>query len=194
MKEVHNDILSNGLNGDILEFGTWKGLGLIYLSKIFNRTDINYIAVDSFEGLPQSSTIWKKGNFNNTDETIARDNILKYGKVGEGKLFVIKGWFDDVKVGSQVSKLAENLLLVHLDADLGDSTTAALDIIGSMLHNRKKPLYILFDDWGCHPDEVPDAFHDWVLRNNVKFKFKIVKLCSTKLTRYYKLIFDSSSS
>lgn len=193
MKEVHNDILSNGLSGDILEFGTWKGLGLIYLSKIFKSAEIKYIAVDSFEGLPQSSTIWKKGSFNNTNEKIARDNILKYGIVGDTNLVVIKGWFDDAEVGSQVSKFAENLLLVHLDADLGVSTTAALDIIGSMLHNRKMPLYILFDDWGCHPDEVPDAFHNWVISNNIKFKFKAVKLSSTKLTRYYKLIFDSSS-
>lgn len=189
MKAVKDEIVSGGLKGDILEFGTWQGLGMIYLSNIFENENIKYIGVDSFEGLPDSSTIWKKGSFNDTSEQNAKENILKFGKVNPENLYLIKGWFDDPYVKKRLSEVSDDILLVHLDADLGSSTKVALELLESFLLNRTKPLFLLFDDWGCHPDEVPDAFWNWVLTNHEKYKFNLKKLCSTNLTRYYKLDF-----
>ena len=102
---------------------------------------------------------------------------------------MIKGWFDDPYVKKRLSEVSDDILLVHLDADLGSSTKVALELVQSFLLNRTKPLFLLFDDWGCHPDEVPDAFWNWVLTNHEKYKFNLTKLCSTNLTRYYKLDF-----
>ena len=189
IKCIKDEIDKVGLKGDVLEFGTWQGLGIIYLSNIFENRNMKYIGVDSFEGLPDSSTIWKKGNFNDTKESNAKENILKFGKVNPENLFLIKGWFDDPIVKEKLLEVCDDILLVHLDADLGSSTKIALELIEGFISNRSKPLYLLFDDWGCHPDEVPDAFWNWVLLNHNKYKFSLTKVCSTNLTRYYKLDF-----
>jgi len=189
MKYIKDEITKNGLEGDVLEFGTWQGLGMIYLSNIFDNYKMKYIGIDSFEGLPDSSTIWTKESFNDTSEQNARKNILQFGKVEPENLHLIKGWFDEPIVKKKLSTLSDNILLVHLDADLGSSTKVALDLIEGFLALREKPLYLLFDDWGCHPDEVPDAFWNWVIKNHSKYNFKAIKLYSTNLIRYYKLDF-----
>src|SRR4051812_694459 len=49
MKSIVSEIESANLKGDILEFGTWQGLGLIILSRLFNSPHRSYIGVDSFE-------------------------------------------------------------------------------------------------------------------------------------------------
>lgn len=189
MKAIKDEIVKCQLTGDILEFGTWQGLGLIYLSNLFDDSQIKYIGIDSFEGLPDSSTIWKKGHFNNTTEDSARVNIEKYGKLSSEQLVLIKGWFDNPYVKNRLLEVSSDILLVHLDADLGSSTKDALSLIENFLVERSKPLYLLFDDWGCHPDEVPDAFNEWVFLNREKYNFKPNKLFSTNLTRYYRLDF-----
>ena len=57
------------------------------------------------------------------------------------------------------------------------------------LIERKEPIYFLFDDWGCHPDEVPEAFYSWLEQSTIAFKVHAEKLSSTRFTRYYRLTF-----
>ena len=48
-------------------------------------------------------------------------------------------------------------------------------------------MYFLFDDWGCHPDEVPEAFYEWIRHYQVECRFNVDRLSSTRFTRYYRL-------
>jgi hypothetical protein len=89
----------------------------------------------------------------------------------------------------KLHNMVKDVILVHFDADLGISTKEALTCIEPYIANRKKPIYLLFDDWGCHPDEVPDAFYAWVEENKKKNKFNLQKVSSTRYTRYYKINF-----
>jgi hypothetical protein len=72
---------------------------------------------------------------------------------------------------------------------LGKSTEEALKVAENYLKmaKPKTPFYFLFDDWGCHPEEVPDAFHEWLQNFKKSNNANFTKVCSTKLTRYYRV-------
>ena len=193
MKNICEEIVATGLEGDVVEFGTWQGLGLILLSRCFSgdRTRRKLIGIDSFEGLPESSTVWRKGTFSNTSiEEVKRNTESKMGPNDRLSVELIKGWFSDRAVEEELSALCKEIALVHFDADLGSSTTQALALIQPYLINRTKPVYFLFDDWGCHPDEVPDAFLNWLSGARATLSLQAHKLCSTRFTRYYKITFN----
>lgn len=188
MKKIAEEIIDNNYSGDIVEFGTYQGLGLIYFSKLFSTMNKLFIGIDSFEGLPINSTIWEKGMFNDTSLNFVYDNLNTYSPAS--RFHLIKGWYNEPRVKEELCKTTNDIILIHFDADLKVSTNEALMCINSFLENRKKPIYFLFDDWGCHPDEVPDAFYEWVQKYQVEYKFDIEKISSTRFTRYYKLIFN----
>jgi len=189
MQKIIAEIKQTGLKGDVVEFGTWQGLGLVILHRLFDNKEMKFIGIDSFEGLPVDSNFWRKGMFNNTSLNYTIDNLKKYTGTTE-QFHLIKGWFSDSIVKESLYKTTNDVALVHLDADLGVSTTQALDVIRPYLVNRKKPIYFLFDDWGLHPDEVPDAFLNWANREARLLGFEAVKLSSTRCTRYYRLDFN----
>lgn len=181
------------IKGDIVEFGSWQGLGLIYFARLLgsNPNNRRLIGIDSFEGLPHDSTIWKKGDFANTELNFVASNFFKYAPINFNKefFFLIKGWFSDTTVRDYLHSRVNEIALVHFDADLYTSTKEALALIEPYLKDQVDPIYFLFDDWGCHQDEVPDAFYEWLGEINTRQKITAIKLSSTKLTRYYKLLF-----
>ena len=77
MNSIKDEIELSDFEGDILEFGTWQGLSLILLSMLFSQGHHQRMAIgiDSFEGLPISSTIWEKGAFSNTSIDVAKNNL-----------------------------------------------------------------------------------------------------------------------
>lgn len=188
MKQLTIEIEQLNIPGDVVEFGTWRGLGLLLLSKSFSPHKLSrqYIGIDSFEGLPETSTIWTKGKFSNTSFEISYQNIAK--NIDPGcKFFLIKGWFSDLAVAAKLYNKTRDIVMVHFDADLGSSTTEALKIIEYYLEGLTHPVYFLFDDWGCHPDEVPDAFYEWLNRPDIRNKIKAEKVSSTRFTRYFRV-------
>lgn len=193
MKAIVEEIKINSVPGDFVEFGTWQGNSLIYFARLLNPDyqDRKLVGIDSFEGLPHDSTIWGKGLFSNTELNFVMDNVIKYSppNLDPKNLLLIKGWFSDEAVRMELQTNVKNVALVHFDADLRSSTETALRLIEPYLLNRNKPMYFLFDDWGCHPDEVPDAFLEWLEEYGKKKFVKATKLTSTRFTRYYKLTF-----
>jgi hypothetical protein len=194
MKKIIEDIeneVNNFNSGDIIEFGTWQGLGLIYFARLLesNPNNRKLIGIDSFEGLPHSSTIWKKGDFSNTELQLVKSNIINHApkEFDANNIILIKGWFNDEKVKNALYNNTSNVSLIHFDADLYSSTKQALQLIEPLILNSKNPIYLLFDDWGCHQAEVPDAFYEWIEKIKLKTNFTIEKISNTKYTRYYKL-------
>lgn len=189
MKKVLLEVEKLSLEGDIVEFGTWEGDGLILFDMaIDKKTNKKLIGIDSFEGLPESSTIWSKGTFsNNSRERV--HNILKSNLKNFSNFELIQGWFDEPKVANDLYEKINDISIVHLDADLGSSTKTALQILERYMHDRKLPIFLLFDDWGCHPDEVPDAFYSWLSNAKFKYNIKTKIIATTNKTRYYKLSF-----
>ena len=129
MKKIINDINENEISGDVLEFGTWQGTSLILISNLFNHGICNktFVGVDSFEGLPESSTIWKRGDFNNTSIDLVKKKIDNH-VTKKSNIILVKGWFNDPKVHQEIYDKISSVSLVHFDSDLGSSTSDALKI------------------------------------------------------------------
>lgn len=191
-RDIANEIQANNLAGDIIEFGTHRGTGLLMLAQCFENSlcPRQFFGIDSFEGLPESSTIWVKGKFNDTSEDLTLEKIeSRFPKNSMLRYHLIKGWFNEQHVSNELYAKCSNPILVHFDADLGSSTTTALTIMEHYLVDRKDPIYFCFDDWGCHPDEVPVAWAAWIHQAADKFKLSAEEISSTYLTKNFRLSF-----
>ena len=189
MKKILLEVENSKIKGDLLEFGTWQGQSLILFDLAMqNKSEKMLIGVDSFKGLPHSSHNWIKGGFSNTNKDILLKNLNKNITNFKG-VDLIEGWYDDPKTIEKIYYKVKDICAVHLDCDLGSSTTTALKIIERYLIDRVEPLFILFDDWGIHHKEVPDAFNSWLEKVVPKYKIKAKVIYYTKFTRYYKLSF-----
>ena len=67
----------------------------------------------------------------------------------------------------------------------------ALEIVEELLIGRKEPIYFLFDDWGCHPDEVPPAYENWLESNSRKLNITSTVISETRWTKYFRIDFNS---
>ena len=184
----------NEITGDFLELGVFQGYSLIFFDRFLEK-DKKIIGIDTFEGLPHDSVdvslgqksveVWVKGEFNNTSVDNVKKSLTKF-KCRDVSL--LQGVFSEKKIKEELSKLSDHISIVHIDCDLRDSAYDALELIKSYL-NQKKTMFILFDDWGVHQNEIPDGFYKWVNENQSKFNFNLEKIYTTNYTRYYKLSF-----
>jgi hypothetical protein len=192
IKAIVREVNECQVPGDIVEFGTWQGLGLLLFNLALGDNSYNrkLIGLDSFEGLPENSNGWQKGEFSDTSLLSAKQNLTSHISNGQ-KFHLIKGWFGSRQVVEEFNSSVDAISIVHFDADLGSSTTTALQMIERYLSGRKMPIYFLFDDWGCHPDEIPEAFNLWLERASIQYRLKAEKISSTRFTRYYRIVFKS---
>lgn len=183
IERIFKEISRRGLQGDIVEFGSYQGYSLkwlIYFRDKYKLTK-NIIGVDAFEGLPISSTIWKKGEFSDTSKQILINNIKKSLKIDDLEknfIFVIQGYFDDSIVRERINKITKKILIAHIDCDLGFSCDQVLDIVGTS--NLNEEYYLLFDDWGCHQDEIPKSFSRFVSTKRIDNYKEISETIFTK--------------
>ena len=170
-----------------MEFGTFQGLFLIWLARFRNKYGLNHkkiIGIDSFEGLPLNSNSWKKGQFGNTEKSFVLNNLRHYLNPEEHcNIELIQGWFTDQNVKHSLYEKTQAISLIHFDADLKVSTDQAFEIIDPYLYSGNSH-FLLFDDWGCHPNEVPVSFYNWKLKHQNISSYEIL---STNLTKYFRV-------
>jgi len=193
MQDIANEIIENNYSGDIVEFGTFKGLGLLMLAQCFEHSKYNrcLIGIDSFQGLPESSGEWAQGMFNNTSYDECCKNMQNFMPANTALSWkIISGWFNDASVSENVNSSTNLISLVHFDADLGSSTTQALNLVKPQLQNRSDPVYFLFDDWGIDEKEIPQAWQSWVSENSQTLNFKFEEISHGLLSKNFKLTFN----
>ncbi len=118
-----------GVEGDVIECGTYKGFSASCLSWVCSYLGKTLIVADSFAGLPENSTdpYYKKGDFcGQLDEV--RANIEDFGKI-ENVEFV-KGFYDTSLQGFQ-----RPLCMLWMDVDLYEST---MDILTNVFSSLSK--------------------------------------------------------
>lgn len=120
--------LLQGTEGDIVECGVSEGMSLIAFG-ILNKESIqqrHIIGFDSFEGFPKLSKndIAYKGTqrmFNQVTKARTLSNLASAGFSGH-QVTLEKGWFSNT-----LPLYKGAIALLHLDADLYESTKCALD-------------------------------------------------------------------
>jgi hypothetical protein len=193
MRNLFRDY-KNEITGDLLELGVFEGMSLVFFDKFLPK-DKKIIGIDTFEGLPHESVkvslgersveTWVKGEFGNTSILKVQESLEKFKC---RKITLIKGVFSDPDVKEKLNQATNHISVVHIDCDLRDSAYDALNLLKNYL-DKKKAIFILFDDWGVHQNEIPDGYYKWVNDNQKIYNFKYETVFTTNMTRYIKLTF-----
>lgn len=145
-----NLALDDGVEGDILETGVWRGGASIMARAVLRaRGDERrrVIAADSFEGLPPpdprfaqdaDSTLHEQAELAVALEAV-RANFARFGLLDDQVVF-LKGWFRETMPTAPVTRLA----VLRLDGDMYESTIDPL----RHLYDRISPRgWIIVDDY-----------------------------------------------
>lgn len=180
--------INRPIKGYYFEFGSHEGRTMRLAWKHFQYLfDWDYVAFDSFEGLPEIEEIdqlpiWERGKLATSEEKFI--NIVTRAGMPRHRLKTVKGFFDYTLTAS----LAEELLprkaaVVYIDCDLYKSTVPVLQFVRSFL---QRGTVIVFDDWNCfHADPERGERRAWheFLQANSSLRFE--DLISTDIARAF---------
>lgn len=143
-------VVSDGIEGDFVECGVWRGGASIYAKGVLNalgETGRTVWLADSFEGMPAQAEE-DKVDIELSQFTIlavsqeqVEDNFRQFGFLDDRVRF-IKGWFSDSLPTCPVGKIA----LLRLDGDYYSST---MDALNGLYDRVVSGGYILVDDYGA---------------------------------------------
>lgn len=148
-------VLANGVPGDFIETGVWRGGATIFMRailKVHGVVDRRVWLADSFEGLPVPDADKypeDAGDMHHTFKALAisieqvKANFDAYGLLDDQVQF-LKGWFRDTLPRAPIKELA----VVRLDGDLYEST---MDGLVNLYPKLSPGGYIIIDDYGAIP-------------------------------------------
>jgi O-methyltransferase len=150
------DVIKQGVPGDLIETGVWRGGATIFMRGILKAYEISDRSVwvaDSFEGLPkpdaESFPVEAKahswGVMTKVYKHFAADleevqkNFKAYGML-DGQVHFLKGWFKDTLPSAPIKRLA----VMRLDGDYYESTR---DALVNLYHRLSPGGYVIIDDY-----------------------------------------------
>ncbi|MBX2829864.1 MAG: TylF/MycF family methyltransferase [Rhodospirillales bacterium] len=144
--------INRPISGYYMEFGSHEGNTMRQAWKCFRHLfDWDYVAFDSFEGLPEMdeydrSAIFVPGNLS-TGEKKFRDIVTKSG-MPNNRLRTVKGFYEDSLTEDLSDKLSpRKAAVVYIDCDLYKSTVSVLEFVRGFL---QLGTVVVFDDWNCY--------------------------------------------
>ena len=155
IRALVEDILANGVPGDLIEAGAWRGGATIYMRALLEAhgdEERRVWVADSFEGLPppdvESYPADAQYDLSGIDELAVSQqeverNFRRYGLLDDRVRF-LKGWFKDTLPDAPIEQLA----LLRVDGDLYESTMDALRALYPKLSSGG---YVIIDDYGSLP-------------------------------------------
>ena len=155
-------IVADGVPGDLIETGVWRGGSTIFMRGIlaaYGITDRTVWVADSFQGLPVPDVerypvdaFWEpQASFLHVSEEVVRANFARYELLDDQVRFLV-GWFKDTLPTAPIEQLA----LLRLDGDLYGSTWDALNALYPKLAPGG---YIIIDDYNFVT--CKNAVHDY---------------------------------
>jgi len=145
------DVIANGVPGDVIETGVWRGGATIFMRavlKAYKITDRRVWVADSFEGLPRPDSETypaDEGDVHHIYDELrvsldtVRENFDAYALLDEQVCF-LKGWFRDTLPHAPIDRLA----VLRLDGDMYESTIVALQ---SLYPKVSVGGYVIVDDY-----------------------------------------------
>lgn len=151
MQQCIGNVLRQGVPGDLLEAGVWRGGMTIFMRgalRAYGDKDRIVWVADSFAGLPQPEEgqeyeDWSKGDMAVSLDEV-RQNFERYGLLDYQVRF-LKGFFADTLPHAPIGRLA----ILRVDADLYSST---MDVLNNLYGRLSPGGYAIFDDYQNLPD------------------------------------------
>lgn len=156
IQECVSTILADGVPGDLIETGVWRGGACIFMRAMLAAhevTDRKVWVADSFEGMPvpdgdsypadEGWDLTRANTVLGVPEEHVRDHFDRYGLL-DGQVEFLKGWFRDTLPAAPIDRLA----YLRLDGDLYESTMDAL----VHLYPKLSPGgFVTIDDYALEP-------------------------------------------
>ncbi len=179
LKHAFDFVAHNNIEGDYLEFGVWKGRSFSRAFRIWKYVrantkkleHMNFYAFDSFQGLPEMSTVedsskeFSKGQYYCSIEDFKKN--MAAGSIDMNRVKLVPGWYDEVLNATTKKQLPlRKGAIIFIDCDLYSSAVTVLDFITDYITDGT---ILIFDDWFCFKG-APDkgerkAFADWIKKN-----------------------------
>lgn len=149
-------VLSEGVKGDLIETGVWRGGACIFMRAVlaaYGIEDRKIFVADSFEGLPKPDAEKypaDKGDKHHIHTYLViskedvENNFRRYGLLDNQVVF-LKGWFKDTLPQAPIEKLS----ILRLDGDMYGSTMESLESLYPKLASGG---FCIIDDYallGC---------------------------------------------
>jgi hypothetical protein len=133
-----------GIDGDIVEFGSYKGGSAIFMANIARRLGLNtrIYALDTFQGMPETDAardLHIAGDFNDTSIDALREYAQKHQL---DNLIPVQGLFEHT-APALLDKIAA-IALVHIDCDIYSAVKYAIEVVRPKMHAAGG--YLAFDD------------------------------------------------
>ena len=152
VRECVERTMADGVPGDLVETGVWRGGASIYMRGILKAhgvTDRIVWLADSFAGLPAPDGRYAAdhGDQLHTRDELAvtaddvRDNFRRYDLLDDQVRFLV-GWFKDTLPAAPIEKVA----VLRLDGDMYGSTMDALNALYGKVSGGG---YVIVDDYGA---------------------------------------------
>ncbi|MGF1447317.1 MAG: TylF/MycF family methyltransferase [Pikeienuella sp.] len=167
LRDLAERVLSEGIPGDFIETGVWRGGACVYLRAILKAhgvADRTVWVADSFAGLPPPDAQAypaDKGDRHHRNSALAvprhevEEVFRRYGLYDEQVRF-LEGWFKETLPEAPIERLA----LLRVDGDMYGSTWEAL----AALYDRVSPGgFVIVDDYGA-VKACAQAVHDFLER------------------------------
>lgn len=155
--ELRRDAVLAAPEGLFMEFGVWKGSWLRQMAEV---RDVQFYGFDSFEGLPESWSLYKAGMFDlEGDLPEMPDSVT-----------LVKGWFSE-SLPPFLAEHAGPVAFVHIDCDLYASTRTVLSLLADRFVAGTQ---IVLDDFMYMPGwqrEEHRAFFEFVEEHKWRFEF-----------------------
>ena len=159
------DVLEQGVPGDLLEAGVWRGGASIFMRaalEAYGDDERLVWAADSFQGLPapdsenypsdDKDTFYQNPHLAVSLDEV-RTNFRRYGLLDERVQF-LPGWFRETLSRAPVERIA----VLRLDGDMYESTFVALEALYDKVTVGG---YVIVDDYFAVPKGAGRATDDF---------------------------------
>lgn len=174
-EHLFKQIAQEGIEGDVVEFGTYYGHWVQVICEILERNGWprKVWGFDSFEGLPKPDTqlnpdCWTEGMYSAPfDEVRARLQVDK-----RPYLHLVKGWFNET-LTRQPAMSIDRIAYARIDGDLYESCADCLKFLDGRLVDGA---ILVFDDWQFSSEiGEPRAFKEWMEAGGAqRYKFEFL--------------------
>jgi O-methyltransferase len=169
--------INRPIKGHYFEFGSHGGNTIRYAWRFLGQfIEGNFVAFDSFEGLPEmkdfeKSTIFKQGNLK-TSITQFQKLATRRGGIPKNRLKCVKGFYAKTLNDTTARELKdEKAAVIYIDCDLYESSILALNFSRNFMQHGT---ILIFDDWNCYfaREDLGErrAFREFKSREN-RFSF-----------------------
>ena len=161
------EAVRNGIPGDLVETGVWRGGACIYMRGILHilgDRDRKVWVCDSFEGLPPPDPKYPADNGLDLTQygqlAISQEEVeasfARFGLLDDQVRF-LKGWFKDTLHSAPIDRIA----VLRMDGDLYEST---MDALTGLYHRVSPGGFVIIDDYHAF-EACRQAVHDFLGQN-----------------------------